>query len=97
MNMSGAYIPKELRWMDKAGWAQMSKAPLRPLVGAVVEGGDCGLKFGQLLMWLVFCPLPWLLHGVLPQLLPRLSLWLLLWQRLYRGKTNPGPLPRLAE
>ena len=73
MNMSGAYIPKELRWMDKAGWAQMSKAPLRPLVGAVVEGGDCGLKFGQLLMWLVF------------------------WQRLYRGKTNPGPLPRLAE
>jgi hypothetical protein len=97
MNMSGAYIPKPLRWVDKAGWSQMSKAPLRPLVGAGAERGDFGLKSGQLLMWLVLCPLPWLLHRVLPQLLQRLSLWLLLWQRLDTGKTNPVPLPGLAE
>lgn len=97
MNMSGAYIPKPFRWVDKAGWPQMSKAPLRPLVGAVAGRGDFGHKSGQLLMWLVLCPLPLLSHSFLPQLLPRLSLWLLLWQRLDTGKTNPVPLPGLAE
>jgi hypothetical protein len=97
MNMSGAYIPKPIRRVEKAAWAQMSKAPLRPVVGVVAERGDFGLKSGQLLIWLVLCPLSWLLHHALPQLLLRFSLWLLLWQRLDKGKTNPVSQPRLAE
>jgi hypothetical protein len=88
MNMSGVYIPKPVRRVDKAVWSQMSKALLRAQLGAISKLCDFRNKSGQLLLWL--------LHLVLPPFIPLLSLRLLLRQQLDTRKINPAPLVELV-